>query len=342
MAADSNDPESNVNGVCTNGYLEFEDEVDEKLQSGDSDTKNILMNNTSMKNNPSAAFENGSSSLLERIRAKQQKQATSSTSIISDNNYKQASHNEEVEKNLHPLSNSVENSNLEANHENDKNIIDKNEKKIKNTVQEPASFLPITRFTPPRSKIDGLTQQSIFPPPTTTLKHDANPMKITQTVAYSYTGRPNPPIEISRPSARYYSDTENLNTTANTSAKIFNTLQNSVYTIKNKIRNISGNESTDSYRYKPIHEGGGYNGYLDNSPLIMPGDDDFDDMEGFRYTNMNGGSDEEEEIYSMKGYFVTFCRDMYELSFGRLPNRAQIVVMIVLLVFFFWYLVDVL
>lgn len=42
--------------------------------------------------------------------------------------------------------------------------------------------------------------------------------------------------------------------------------------------------------------------------------------------------------YSMKEYFVTFCRDMYGFTVGRLPRNGRIAVVLVLLLFVLWIL----
>jgi len=42
--------------------------------------------------------------------------------------------------------------------------------------------------------------------------------------------------------------------------------------------------------------------------------------------------------YSMKAYFVTFCRDMYGFTIGRLPRNGQIAVVLVLLLSVLWIL----
>lgn len=251
------------------------------------------------------------SSLLERIRAQQQQKMGAAPSKSEENAEKKS--NEEY----HPLS---------SNKETD--IYDLN------SMDGTKSFLPTSRMT-----ITSITssdrsetpQQSIFPSPSSTMKKDADPMSIIQTAPYTYASPPNPPVQVPQPSTKFSSRVSYEKTDTISATNVFNTMKDGVSSITNKVRKLSRSQDTDPYRYALLGKNSSNEDYSA-------------DVEDFGYAEMDGNRNNmlDEEDYSMKVYFLTFCNDIYGLTLGRLSPSVRKVVVALLVVLILWFVIEVL
>ena len=236
----------------------------------------------------------GGSSLLERIRAKQQSQANGNATASNGSN-----------NNTYAASPDIG-----------------------------GSFLPSPRVVNPNENPD--MPKSIFPPRSSSLKHGAEAMAITETAPYSNVSRP--PRQIQRPSTNYSTeiDSSDYSTSSNMPNMVFNSFKTGVSAVRNKFSTFSTsqNQNYSPHEYALLNEG--YN-------------EGIGDVEAFGYAEMDGNQRhvemdgyEMEGEYSMKAYFLTFCRDIYGFTLARLPRNVRLVVSAILVVLFIWMIVDLL
>jgi len=243
--------------------------------------------------NSSIAAEKKSSSLLERIRAQQQKK-TDATPIKTAQNL------------VKPLSLS---SNNDTNFSGSKH-------------SESESFLPKLSVPSNRNTSNSL-QQSIFPPASTTLKQDSSNFNfIAQTAPYAYASTLNPPIQTFHPSTKYGIATQNQGRATKSFTDIFDSMKKGMSSITNKMTTPQ-----DPSPYQDALLG-------DNSIH----NEEKNPVEPFEYSDMDGNVMHvmDDEDYSMKEYFITFCNDMHTFTLGRLNSGSRKVIFVTFLVYFLW------
>ena len=270
------------------------------------------------------------SSLLERIRAKQsQRQSNASSSAplattMISSAHQEGSENKEVSNEDHPLLTSTDT----ETRDNESN------EPVKNM-----SFLPSSQpLVPNNSQYGEDLQQSIFPSRSSTLKPDQDSSVNAVTNAYTYVSPPNPPMNLNYPLPKYHphGNGENYNIGGTTtSAKIFNTIANTVSTMQDKMKyfSLQSHQNLDNINYNVKDS------YQSDAPLILPGENEDGAME---YLHERGQNYQMRSNYSMKGYFITFCQDMYDLSIGRMSKYVQITIVALFVVFIFWFVIGVL
>lgn len=298
-------------------------------------------------------------------------------SLLDIKNNKPYKEDAKKEEDYYPLANS--NIMRKSEEEGKETYMSSKDKEASNNEMMESSFLPTPRITSTstftstpiihtpnsssKQKNNSFNvQKSIFPPLSSTLKQNSDSMKITETAAYTYS---NTLHSLSQRSGsnhiQHNNNDNNYNNNINHSShvgyhpysptpptignQIWNTIQTGIFTFRNKIQHFSNRSRNENY---DGYEGGISSHYhnSDNVPLILD-----DDLEDFHYTAMEGGGSVAgsgagsgaggNDKYSMNTYFMTFCRDMYNLTLGRLPQTyPRMVAFGLLLILMVWYLMT--